>query len=103
MPERTHLSQPDEGLRRARGDEPTETCRELLLEIADYLTAARPMDGMREASRLYLASARAQRHFRMDEDRVAETTREILGHAPHPRAGETRGEYALRLRAAAQA
>jgi len=103
MTHRTQLSQEDEGLRRARGDEPTETVRTLLLAIADYLTEARPMDSMMEASRVYLAAARAQRHFGMDEDRVAEPTRALLGHAPHPYAGETRGEYALRLRAAAKA
>ncbi|MFD9368796.1 hypothetical protein ACFWA6_13980 [Streptomyces sp. NPDC060020] len=101
MPERTHLSQPDEALPRARGNEPTGTIRELLIEIADYLTAARPMDQFRDPSRLYLAAARAQRRYGLDSERVAETTRALLSHAPYPYAGETRGEYALRLRAAA--
>lgn len=94
-------SQADEALQRARGDEPTETIRALLLEIADYLTAARPMDSMREASRLYLASAKGTANNAMDSDRAAETTRALLAAMPEPYAGETRGEYAIRLRAAA--
>ncbi|THA56119.1 hypothetical protein [Streptomyces sp. A1136] len=103
MSDLTHPTQQDEHLRRARGDAPTATVRALLLEIADYLTEARPMDSMMEASRVYLAAARAQRHFGIDEDRVAETTRQLLGHAPQPYAGETRGEYAIRLRAVGRA
>jgi hypothetical protein len=99
----TQLSQQDEHLRRARSDEPIGTVRPLLLEIADYLTSARPMDRMAEASRVYLASAKGSAGQVMNSDQAAENTRALLALMPHPYASETRGEYALRLRAAAKA
>jgi hypothetical protein len=100
MPERTQLSQPDEALRRAQDD---DTVRRLVIEIADYLTEVRPMDGFREASRLYLASAKSIADNAMDSDRASHLLRALLAVMPTPYAGETRGEYALRLRAAARA
>lgn len=100
MTHRTDLSQPDEALRQARSD---DTLRRLITEVADYLTEARPMDAMREGSRMYLASAKGLKNNAMDSDQAAETTRALLRSMPTPYAGETRGEYALRLRAAARA
>lgn len=100
MAHRTQLSQPDEGLRRAQAD---DTVRRLVTEVADYLTDRRPMDGFREASRLYLASAKSISDNAMDSDRAAELLRALLAVMPTPYAGETRGEYALRLRAAVRA
>jgi hypothetical protein len=96
----TQLSQEDEHLRRAQHN---DTVRRLITEIADYLTDARPMDQFREASRLYLAAAKGTANNAMDSDQAAETTRALLAVMPTPYAGETRGEYALRLRAAARA
>jgi hypothetical protein len=100
MAHRTDLSQPDEALRRAQAD---DTVRRLVIEVADYLTARRPMDGFREASRLYLASAKSIANNAMDSDRAGELLRALLATMPVPYTGETRGEYALRLRAAARA
>jgi hypothetical protein len=98
MTHRTQLSQPDEALRRAQHD---DTVRQLITEIADYLTIARPLDSIREASRLYLASAKSVADNAMDSDRAAELLRSLLATMPVPYASETRGEYAIRLRAAA--
>lgn len=97
-PTRTQVSQEDEGLRRARHD---DTIRKLVTEIADYLTETRPVDSMREGSRLYFASAKGLKNNAMDSDKAAETTHALLRIMPTPYASETRGEYALRLRAAA--
>ncbi|MCX5197207.1 hypothetical protein OOK31_25470 [Streptomyces sp. NBC_00249] len=104
MTERTHLSQPDEALHRVRGDAPTETCRALLLQAAEHLTTDRPDQPMWEAVRIYLARRFAAAHFPgYNTELAAGATLQFLGHAPVVRAGQTRGEYALVLRAAAQA
>ncbi|WP_369778852.1 hypothetical protein [Streptomyces sp. R33] len=84
-------------------DAPTETCRRLLLDIAKYLRVSRPADVMIEASRLYLASSHANRWYGQDTATGAAHTRQVLQHAPVPRPGQTRGEYALILIDIAQA
>ncbi|MFI8278544.1 hypothetical protein ACIGBH_27460 [Streptomyces sp. NPDC085929] len=95
----THPTQQDEALRRAQQDDtPSETCRRLLLDIAQYLQVARPTDVMAEASRVYLASSHAQRWYGQDTATGAAHTRQVLQHAPAPQPGQTRGEYALILR-----
>lgn len=94
----TAQQQAEEGLRRVQGD---DILRKLVTEVADYLTDARPMDAMREGSRFYLASAKGLKNNAMDSDQAADTTRALLAVMPTPYASETRGEYALRLRAAA--
>ncbi|MGP3684134.1 hypothetical protein ACTVZO_05370 [Streptomyces sp. IBSNAI002] len=92
--------QAEESLRRAQHDD--TVCR-LIIEVADYLTTSRPMDQIREASRLYLASAKSIHDNAMDSDRAGELLRALLAVMPTPYAGETRGEYALRLRASVRA
>jgi hypothetical protein len=101
MPERTQLSQPDEALRQSAGLD--GAVRRLLTETADYLSRARHMDRMAEASRIYLASAKGTTRHPMDSEAAAATTRALLEAMPTPYASETRGEYALRLRAVARA
>ncbi|MFJ9644999.1 hypothetical protein [Streptomyces sp. NPDC101206] len=100
MPERTHPTQQDEGLRHAT--QPSEACRTLLLAIAQYLSVARPGDAMVDESRIYLARSYAQRWYGQDTATGAARTRDVLDHAPAPRTGQTRGEYALILRAIAE-
>ncbi|MEU4947705.1 hypothetical protein [Streptomyces lavendulae] len=100
----TYRNQAEEGLRRARGGAPTETCRALLLQAAEHLTYDRPHDQMWEAVRIYLARRFAAIRFPgYHTEAAAEATLQFLNHAPVVTAGQTRGEYALLLRAAAQA
>jgi hypothetical protein len=97
----TQLSQADEALRQAANL--NDTVRQALTETADYLSRARHMDRMAEASRIYLASAKGTTRHPMDSEAAAATTRALLEAMPTPYASETRGEYALRLRAVARA
>lgn len=95
----TAQQQADEHLRRALAD---DAVRHLVTEIADHLTANLPTALMRDGARLYLASAKGAKHNGLDSDRAAATTRALLATMPASYPGETRGEYALRLRAAAR-
>ncbi|MFF3622352.1 hypothetical protein [Streptomyces sp. NPDC002467] len=96
--------QAEEGLRRVRGNGPTDTCRALLLQAAAHLRADRPEHEMWEAVRVYLARRLSGDRFRDDLAAADEAREQFLTHAPVVRAGQTRGEYALLLdRAAARA
>lgn len=101
----TARQQAEEALRRAREDDaPTATCSALLLQAADHLTTGRPQQHMYEAVVSYLAGQLAHERFRDgDSALVDEARREFLAHAPIVRAGETRDEYAIRLRKTARA
>lgn len=100
MPELSHTSQADEALRQVRAD---DTPRALLARIADYLTLTRPTDTMIEASRKYLAQRYATEHARWDTQLADITRSALLVAMPHPRPGQTRGEYALVIRPARKA
>ncbi|GAA3374693.1 hypothetical protein [Streptomyces racemochromogenes] len=100
----TAQQQAEEGLRRARGDQPTNTCTALLLQAAAHLRADRPTQDMHEAVRVYLARRLASDRYRDDRALADEARTQFLRRAPVVLAGQTRGEYALLLdRAAAEA
>ncbi|MFJ3097373.1 hypothetical protein [Streptomyces hydrogenans] len=98
MADRTHLTQPDEALRQVAAQTLHNLVGVAATLIADYLTETRPADNFIEASRRYLAAryAKERAHDRAREDEVNEALLRLL---PSPRLTETRGEYALRLRA----
>lgn len=97
MPETTHPSQPDEGLRRALDAHPTDAVRCLLRTIAQRLRAERPADPMRDSVRLALALTFSARRFGTDTALAHEAERQILAQAPRITDPITRGEYSLVL------
>ncbi|MFE0036812.1 hypothetical protein [Streptomyces sp. NPDC059015] len=103
MPERTHLSQEDEALRRAITDETsgraqhlTASTRQLLGDLANKLSGYRPDAPMLEATRLAQALVVAERKHGPTEAAFA-AERHLLDVAPPVRDGQTRGEYAALL------
>ncbi|MER6515121.1 hypothetical protein [Nonomuraea sp. NPDC001636] len=98
MPERTHTAQPDEALRQVHAATLHALVGATATNIADYLTETRPADRFIEASRKYLASKHAAGRSH-DEAYAAELGAALLRLLPSPRPTETRGEYALRIRA----
>ncbi|MEV6569949.1 hypothetical protein [Streptomyces sp. NPDC051577] len=96
----TARSQADEGLQRARADEPTVACRKLLLRAADLLRAdrARHEHAMDQAALDEFARRLPGEYFGMDSQLVEEVRAQFLDRAPAIRPGQTRAEYALVLR-----
>lgn len=99
MPEPTDRTQPDEGLRRARDTQP-DTVRDLLLTIADRLTTYGPTATIGEPRRLALALRAATETAGYRTPTATEIERALLRLMPPITGTITRGEYALRLRAA---
>ncbi|MFF8409000.1 hypothetical protein [Streptomyces omiyaensis] len=107
MPERngatsaptSHLTQPDEALRQVHAQALHNLVGSIATLIADYLTETRPADRIIEASRKYLASSYANDRTGQDPEYATEVIEALLRLLPSPRSTETRGEYALRLRA----
>ncbi|MFG2993970.1 hypothetical protein ACGFZK_32545 [Streptomyces sp. NPDC048257] len=81
---------------------PTDTCRALLLKIADYLDRSRPDSLMWPASRELLAGQFAAEHYGIRTDLVAQAETELLAHAPGVTPGTRRKDYAEELRDAAR-
>ncbi|WP_328721757.1 hypothetical protein OHT52_21200 [Streptomyces sp. NBC_00247] len=100
MPEPTDRTQPDEGLRRARDTQPDQV-RALVLAIADRLTTYVPTATIAEPRRLALALNTATDTAGYRTPTAAEIERALLRLMPPITGPITRGEYALRLRAAA--
>ncbi|MFD6874515.1 MULTISPECIES: hypothetical protein [unclassified Streptomyces] len=82
---------------------PTDTCRALLLQMAAYLSRARPDSLMWPEGRRLLAGQLAAERFGIRADLVAAAEAEVLAHAPTVATGATRRQYAQTLRAAADA
>ncbi|MFE1349828.1 hypothetical protein [Streptomyces sp. NPDC058757] len=107
MPERiratstptSHLTQPDEALRQVHAQALHNLIGTIATLIADYLTETRPTDRIIEASRKYLASSYATDRTGQDPEYATEVVAALLRLLPSPRQSETRGEYALRIRA----
>lgn len=99
MTHRTHASQQDEGLRRARsGDDPI---RAGLLWTADRLSARFPTDGLTP----YALRAIVRHWAVLTHDWSPEADQlmaDLIQAMPEARPWETRGEYAIRLRATAR-
>ena len=99
MSDRTHLTEPDEALRRARLDERTRTGLRL---IADRFRNRRPHVLMTEAGRLAAALRNAEQITGGPGDAADELERELLMRMPYvDHQPITRGEYALILDRAA--
>ncbi len=103
---RTYLSQQDEALRRAQAlaDARPSHASTLLTAIADHI-ADRPTSHLPFTGDLWLrASATAVRRVLhgLCEHTTTRAVVVALTARPMPRPGETRGEYAIRLRAAAR-
>ncbi|MDH2392339.1 hypothetical protein QCN29_26890 [Streptomyces sp. HNM0663] len=71
--------------------------RATLLQIADRLTAERPGDPMREATRLTLARRQAETRHGVDTRTARDVEDSVLRHTPRIERDITRGEYALIL------
>ncbi|MFE6225461.1 hypothetical protein [Streptomyces sp. NPDC057854] len=107
MPERngatsaptSHLTQPDEALRQVHAQALHNLIGTIATLIADYLTETRPADRIIEASRKCLASSYATDRTGHDPEHATEVVSALLRLLPAPRHAETRGEYALRIRA----
>ncbi|WP_282698030.1 hypothetical protein [Streptomyces sp. CC208A] len=97
--EKAHRTQPDEALRQTHAAALHNLVGSLAHNIADYLTETRPTDRIIEASRKYLASSYAKDNATHDKAYAAELGAALLRLLPAPRLTETRGEYALRIRA----
>ncbi|WP_405710051.1 hypothetical protein OG264_16010 [Streptomyces xanthophaeus] len=82
---------------------PSDTCRLLLRQMADYLDHARPDSLMWPASRELLAGQLAGAHYGIRADLVADAEAELLEHAPGVEPGARRSQYADALRDAADA
>ncbi|MEU0317226.1 hypothetical protein [Nocardioides sp. NPDC006273] len=94
-----HLTQPDEALRQVHAQALHNLVGTIATLIADYLTETRPTDRIVEASRKHLASTYANDRAGHDPEHATEVVATLLRLLPSPRLTETRGEYALRLRA----
>ncbi|MFF8290446.1 hypothetical protein ACF068_14625 [Streptomyces sp. NPDC016309] len=106
MAERTYLTQADEALRRAQAN--ASELPRLLTGIATYLTQHHAWTDVDEQTLTWLASHHAWQHVDIategisDQPRVNALRGALLLSMPAPRRGETRGEYAIRLRAVAR-
>ncbi|MFJ3170619.1 hypothetical protein ACIPJK_07515 [Streptomyces roseus] len=107
MTHRTQLSQPEEALRRA--DAAPANLRTLMERIAAWISFENSDAAITPADLDYFANhqawaylKRASRLGSVDNDRREALRAALIAAMPAPR-GETRGEYALRLRAAARA
>lgn len=100
MPERTHLTQPDEALRQVHAHTLHNLVGTTVARIADHLTKNDPSNGIVDATPTYLTYAYADRVSR-SEATVLQVAEAVLRFLPAPRLTETRGEYALRIRAIA--
>ncbi|MFF2773370.1 hypothetical protein ACFVU3_00535 [Streptomyces sp. NPDC058052] len=99
MAHRTHPTQPDEALRQVHAQALHNVVGSIAVLIADYLTEIRPTDRIVEASRRHLAASYAADRAGHDPEHATEVVGALLRLLPSPRLTETRGEYALRLRA----
>jgi hypothetical protein len=99
MPERTHPSQADEGLRRITV--PKEDVRKTLQAIAERLTDVRPDGPMREPLRMALALRFSHAHYGVGEA-AEDLERAVLRLMPRIDRPITRGEYGLLLHRAAR-
>lgn len=99
MAHRTDLSQQDEGLRRVRGDAPTDAARGLLRAVAQRLRDERPTDPMRNTAIDALALTYSERRFGIGTALAEEAERQFHTLAPRlsPNESTTRGEYSLVL------
>ncbi|WP_327413212.1 hypothetical protein [Streptomyces sp. NBC_01233] len=116
MAHRTHPSQPDEGLRQADSD--PATLRILMERIAQWISGENPGGPITPLAIDDLAAQHAWTHLkrvsrfgRVDRGRHTALQAALMAALPGPRddeddapsrPDETRGEYALRLRAAAR-
>ena len=94
MPERTHLTEPDEALRRTRLDDQTRAGLRL---IADRYRNTRPYGLMTEAGRLAIALRTAEQITGGPGPATDTLERELLMRMPYVDQPITRGEYALIL------
>lgn len=91
----------DEALRRAR-TKPTQAVRAILLDVADQLTADDPADTITHT--VWTAEVRDTTARRYGSGPTGAAVKlALFPTAPSPRKSESRGEFALRLRAAAGA
>lgn len=87
----------DEALRRAR-TKPADAVRAILLDIADALTTDDPADPITHT--VWTAEVRDTTARRYGNGEVGQAVKlHLFPTAPSPRRFETRGEFALRLRA----